>query len=142
MFTKYLVTVDDIEQPIHIHGVIRCCIASPLVSFVGGGIMAWINGKGIMTTGVVAAKVALTGAVIHTLATILLQGVGEDYAQRVHPYAHAGLCSLALASSAILWQVPFSWPAGVSLLLPFFSAKLQQEDAVSLRHVPLLAWFA
>lgn len=135
-------TVDDIAQPIHIHGVVRSCIASPLVSFVGGGVVAWMTGHGIVTAGVAAAKIALTGVVIHTLATVLLQGLGEDYAQKVHSYVHAGLCSLALASSALLWQIPCSWPAGVSLLLPFFSAKLRQEEAVSLRHVPLLAWFA
>lgn len=142
MFTKTLSAVDDIEQPIHIHGVIRSCILSPLVSFVGGGVVAWITGQGIQATGVTAVGVALTSVLIHTLATTLLQWAGEDYAQKVHPYTHAGLCSLALASSALLWHIPFSWPAGVSLLLPFFSAKMRQQEAVSLRHVPLLAWFA
>ncbi len=138
---KTTLEVDCPDNPLHIGGIARSCVASPLVSFVGGGVVAVITEQGVIAAGAVAAGVALTAVLVHTCAILLLQKMSDDYTQTVHSYSHAALCSLALASSALLWQVPFSWPAGVALLLPFFSAKIQGKHEVHLRHVPLFAWF-
>ena len=144
-FIYYLQEVRDSltvtsATPIQYGGVVRAYLVSPAVSFVGGSTVAWITGQGIVAAGTIAALVALTSVTIHTLAIFLLQKIGDDFMQRVPSYTHAALCTFSLASSALAWQVPFSMPAAVSLLLPFITAKIVKKETVYLGHMPLFVW--